>query len=632
MTWRNKIKDILIDKTREEKQEDKDTKSQDDENINKFLARKLVGLNKEEVGCFLTLFRKFAISSMEINLLDAKIASNKQTEKANKILSSEARDYIKDFIIKHSNNYTEDNFIKFKDFLETKSISFDDPNELRAIINIEIKEQSYSRFKNIMCAAVINKEFSEYLERFVEIYGLQIRVFDDYKKAFSILGTSSLSQEEKKDRINEKNIYFEHIVDMTSIYAEGLSSFVGDCIDKSLKISFLKKLLSENNIELGNIKREAISDEALIDLAISGADKRLKERQQFRSAREYIYFPSKIAKESGYLIPEFYREHYENIRNSQYSIYITHFIEKYGKDGESWSDEDINNLYNLLTEKGLSISIKELQAIVSLEYYEQSYKNFKKLFFTKPKDLNEALKMFAKGNKSELETIKSYRDLAQQFGLIWNEDPCARDLIINTQFKNENGEEFTVPYYGSIVISEHYFEQAFFHLKRYLSEQKIPLKDNDGNEINNEELLELIFDMVKTAELENFESQLIEEKEYSAESIDVMNGFEFESFLKLLFEKMGYKVTHTKLSGDQGADLVIDKCGESTVVQAKRYNSKVSNDAVQEVVASIKHYKAKRGMAITNSEFTNSAIELARSNNIILIDRKELKKLIDEYF
>jgi len=78
--------------------------------------------------------------------------------------------------------------------------------------------------------------------------------------------------------------------------------------------------------------------------------------------------------------------------------------------------------------------------------------------------------------------------------------------------------------------------------------------------------------------------------------------------------------------------LIISKFGEKVVVQAKRYSKKVNNKAIQEIVAAIKHYGAERGIVITNSEFTRSAIELANSNNIELTDRFKLEKLIRRHF
>ncbi|KPK99322.1 MAG: hypothetical protein AMJ91_08200 [candidate division Zixibacteria bacterium SM23_73_3] len=111
-----------------------------------------------------------------------------------------------------------------------------------------------------------------------------------------------------------------------------------------------------------------------------------------------------------------------------------------------------------------------------------------------------------------------------------------------------------------------------------------------------------------------------------------MTGYEFEHFLKTLFGKMGYRVEHTKLSGDQGADLIISKLGEKIVVQAKRQSAKINNKAIQQAVAAVKHYGADRGMVVTNSQFTRSAVELANSNNIELLNRSELQKLIGKYF
>lgn len=110
--------------------------------------------------------------------------------------------------------------------------------------------------------------------------------------------------------------------------------------------------------------------------------------------------------------------------------------------------------------------------------------------------------------------------------------------------------------------------------------------------------------------------------------IDKMSGVQFEYFLNLLFKQLGYKVQETKTVGDYGADLVITKDNKRTVVQAKRYNSRVGLKAVQEAVSAIAYYKAHEGWVITNNEFTQAAIDLAKANNIRLIERDELMQLI----
>lgn len=134
----------------------------------------------------------------------------------------------------------------------------------------------------------------------------------------------------------------------------------------------------------------------------------------------------------------------------------------------------------------------------------------------------------------------------------------------------------------------------------------------------------------KELEIADFETELASQKTITAsgESIDKLTGHEFEHFLKGLFEKMGYTVTNTKLSGDQGADLIVSKAGEKIVVQAKKHTNKVTNKAIQEVVAAIKHYNADKGMVVTNNFFTRSAVELAKSNNVELIDRDGLNDLL----
>jgi restriction system protein len=112
------------------------------------------------------------------------------------------------------------------------------------------------------------------------------------------------------------------------------------------------------------------------------------------------------------------------------------------------------------------------------------------------------------------------------------------------------------------------------------------------------------------------------------EDIDKMDGYEFEKFVGGLFKKRGYSVEHTSLSGDQGADLIISKLEERSVVQTKRHKGKVSNKAIQEVVASRMLYRCNSCIVVTNSYFTKSAIELGNVNNVKLIDRDELEFMI----
>lgn len=111
--------------------------------------------------------------------------------------------------------------------------------------------------------------------------------------------------------------------------------------------------------------------------------------------------------------------------------------------------------------------------------------------------------------------------------------------------------------------------------------------------------------------------------------IDIMTGIEFEEFLEDLFKKLNYKVSTTKTIGDQGADLILEKFGKKTVVQAKCYSNTVSNKSVQEAVAAISFYNAHNAIVVTNNYFTKSAIELANSNNVELWDRDYLIKQLN---
>lgn len=117
---------------------------------------------------------------------------------------------------------------------------------------------------------------------------------------------------------------------------------------------------------------------------------------------------------------------------------------------------------------------------------------------------------------------------------------------------------------------------------------------------------------------------------WSIKRIDKMKGSEFETFMKEVYVLLGYSVEQTKISGDQGIDLIVKRFFKKTGIQLKRYSQKVGNSAVQEAAAGKKYYKLDKVCVLTTSYFTQSAKDLAKANGVELLDRDDLQKLLEK--
>jgi restriction system protein len=106
--------------------------------------------------------------------------------------------------------------------------------------------------------------------------------------------------------------------------------------------------------------------------------------------------------------------------------------------------------------------------------------------------------------------------------------------------------------------------------------------------------------------------------------VDKMSGRKFEEYLQALLKAKGYYVQLTPASGDYGADLILSAKGRKIIIQAKRYKKNVGVKAIQEVASAKSHYKADECWVITNSFYTEQAKKLASSNQVRLVDRKQL--------
>ncbi|MDY4507175.1 MAG: restriction endonuclease [Candidatus Faecousia sp.] len=114
------------------------------------------------------------------------------------------------------------------------------------------------------------------------------------------------------------------------------------------------------------------------------------------------------------------------------------------------------------------------------------------------------------------------------------------------------------------------------------------------------------------------------------EIIDAMNGHQFEHYCAELLRQVGF--THiqiTRGSGDYGVDIIADKDGVSYAIQCKRHNQKIGNKAVQEVLSGKVYYGCQRAVVLTNSYFTNQAVDTAQKTGVMLWDRDTLASMLE---
>jgi restriction system protein len=139
-----------------------------------------------------------------------------------------------------------------------------------------------------------------------------------------------------------------------------------------------------------------------------------------------------------------------------------------------------------------------------------------------------------------------------------------------------------------------------------------------GHEKYQEKLLSDLLEQVKQCSPEFFERLVVE--------LLVSMGYGGS------FEDAGKAVGR---SGDEGIDGIIkeDKLGLDVIyLQAKKWTNPVGSPEIQKFAGALLGKKAKKGIFITTSKFSNGAIDYARNveNKIILIDGEQLTRYMVE--
>lgn len=109
------------------------------------------------------------------------------------------------------------------------------------------------------------------------------------------------------------------------------------------------------------------------------------------------------------------------------------------------------------------------------------------------------------------------------------------------------------------------------------------------------------------------------------------SGVYFEKIVCELLKADGYEnVSVTQASSDYGIDVIAEKNGCTYAIQCKSYSSTVSNKAVQEAFTGKEYYSCKYAVVITNSFFSENAVKMAKKINVLLWDRTELLRLVNQ--
>jgi SNF2 family DNA or RNA helicase/HJR/Mrr/RecB family endonuclease len=216
----------------------------------------------------------------------------------------------------------------------------------------------------------------------------------------------------------------------------------------------------------------------------------------------------------------------------------------------------------------------------------------------------------------------------------WN--PAKEDQATDRAYRIGQNKEVYV-YYPMAIFPEEMKDEEGNRMKSFdeildvLLANKKALASNtlfptDQAEITPDELFGNIFG----SKVDSKPSKLV------LEDIDRLNPNLFEACIAALYKKQGFDIRLTPYSNDKGADVVILKSNDNYLIQVKQTKSLVGNEAIQEINTAKNYYQNLfkvefKLIAITNNDFSSSAKTLALANCIKLLDRNDLKDMINNY-
>lgn len=182
---------------------------------------------------------------------------------------------------------------------------------------------------------------------------------------------------------------------------------------------------------------------------------------------------------------------------------------------------------------------------------------------------------------------------------------------------------YTQDDYGNVDISQYENELVYFTRKVLFKEKDpTPQQIKKWAEYTDERVNEYL-----KKEKKQFSKTIPE-----IDDTHMMTPQQYEDYCANILKQLGWKARTTRRSGDQGVDVIATKNDTTIVLQCKFYSHPVSNKAVQEVIAGKEFFKADYAGVVTNNRYTQSAKELARQSDVLLLNTRDLIDLDERIF
>lgn len=117
---------------------------------------------------------------------------------------------------------------------------------------------------------------------------------------------------------------------------------------------------------------------------------------------------------------------------------------------------------------------------------------------------------------------------------------------------------------------------------------------------------------------------LISDQDYLAR----MNPLEFESLCLKVYRAQGFTAVGTARTGDHGADGILTKDGETYILQAKRIRGSIGEPVLRDLLGTMAHFNAAKGILVTTGSLTKQAAEWVVGKPIEIVDLAVLSRMI----